>query len=126
MAAEDAPIVGDGNERVVNCANAMPIALIGADDDIDSVTGGGLRDLCYFRTGYLDRRTHKPFKPRAPLHRRHDPVPVRVAGDENFREGDETRAVGRRLLDQRTDLVDRGIRVEKNRCCLNGRGLERR
>src|SRR3546814_8952913 len=67
----------------------MLATLVNADDHVHAMLPGGLRNLPDFGAGNLDGGKTQLFEPGAALNWRHDPVPVRIPGNEHFRESNQ-------------------------------------
>ena len=71
-----------------------------------------------------DGHVVQPVEPLTAVDGVEDPIPVRIAGDEDLGKRDELRAVARRLVDQVDGLLRARLGVEKYRSSLYRSGDE--
>src|SRR5690606_19062761 len=124
VTAQNATVRADGDQRVVNGADANGTALVHTQHHVDLALTTNLRNLLDLGTGHFDGRFAQALEPRAAVDRVHHPAPVGVTGDEHLGKGDQLGTVVGCFIDQTTYFFDGRIRVQEHRRCLNGGGLE--
>ncbi len=124
MLAHDPPVGSDEYEGVVQNAQGNGAALIHSNDDMGTGFPGSVADDGNFRSRHQNRGTHELFEPRASRHGVGDPIPIGIAWNENFGEGNQLRALGRSCTNQRRRLHRRGLGFQEHRCSLDRRRFE--